>query len=56
VRLSLGSAIALLALVLAAGLAWFPRGKGGIADAAREEKTLQSEEGSRAGPEGAGLA
>ncbi|HWZ86288.1 MAG TPA: MFS transporter [Thermoanaerobaculia bacterium] len=56
IRLSLGSAIVLLGLVLAAGLAWFPRGKGGLADATREEKTLQSEESSRAGPEGAGLA
>jgi hypothetical protein len=57
IRLSLGSAIVVLALVLAAGFAWFPRGKGGIADARREAGALESVEASRAAsPEGAGLA
>jgi EmrB/QacA subfamily drug resistance transporter len=55
IRLSLGAAIALLALVLAAGIAWFPLGRGGLADATQEQKALESEETSRAAPEGAGL-
>jgi hypothetical protein len=37
-----------LALVLAAGFAWFPRGKG--ADAEREARALASEETAREGP------
>jgi hypothetical protein len=32
----------LLALILAAGFAWFPRGKGSIADAEREAQALAS--------------
>jgi EmrB/QacA subfamily drug resistance transporter len=55
IRLSLGSAIVVLVLVLAAGFAWFPRGKSGIADARREAGALESEEASRAAPEGTGL-
>lgn len=55
IRLSLGAAVVLLCVVLAAGLKWFPRGKGGIADATREQKSLETEESSRAGPESAGL-
>ena len=55
IRLSLGSAIVILTLVLAAGFAWFPRGRGAGADAAREASALESEEASRAAPEGAGL-
>jgi hypothetical protein len=55
IRISLGSAILVLALVLAAGFAWFPRGRGGIADAAREAGALESEEAGRVGPEGAGI-
>ena len=55
IRISLGSAMLVLALVLAAGFAWFPRGRGGIADATREEKALESEEAGRASPEGAGI-
>jgi len=34
----------------AAGFAWFPRGKGTIADAEREEQALESEETAREGP------
>ena len=34
----------------AAGFAWFPRGKGVIADAEREEQALESEETAREGP------
>jgi hypothetical protein len=37
-----------LALVLAAGFAWFPRGKG--ADTEREARALASEETAREGP------
>jgi MFS family permease len=44
IRFSLATAMVLLALVLAAGFAWFPRGKGTIADAEREAKALASEE------------
>jgi hypothetical protein len=39
-----------LTLVLAAGFAWFPRGKGAIADAEREARALESEETAREGP------
>jgi MFS family permease len=55
IRLSLAAAIVILALVLAAGIAWFPRGKGATADARREASTLESEEAARSSPEGAGL-
>jgi hypothetical protein len=44
IRFSLATATVLLALILAAGFAWFPRGKGSIADAEREAKALASEE------------
>ncbi len=44
IRISLASAIVVLALVLAAGWRWFPRGKGGVADARREEGAIESEE------------
>jgi MFS family permease len=47
IRFSLATAMVLLALVLVAGFAWFPRGKGSIADAEREAQTLASEETSR---------
>jgi predicted MFS family arabinose efflux permease len=47
IRFSLATAMVLLALVLAAGFAWFPRGKGAIADAEREAKALESEETAR---------
>jgi MFS family permease len=49
IRFSLATAMVFLALVLAAGFAWFPRGKGSIADAEREAKTLASEETAREG-------
>jgi EmrB/QacA subfamily drug resistance transporter len=44
IQLSLATAIVILALVLAAGYAWFPKGKGGIADAKREEGKLEAQE------------
>jgi MFS family permease len=44
IRFSLATAMVFLALVLAAGFAWFPRGKGTIADAEHEAKALASEE------------
>ena len=47
---SLATAMVFLALVLAAGFAWFPRGKGAIADAEREAQALESEETAREGP------
>ena len=47
IRFSLATAMVLLALVLAAGFAWFPRGKGSIADAEREAQALESEETAR---------
>src|SRR5262245_56378349 len=50
IRFSLATAMVLLALVLAAGFAWFPRGKGAIADAEREARALESEETAREGP------
>jgi hypothetical protein len=37
-------------IVLAAGFAWFPRGKSVVADAEREEQALESEETAREGP------
>jgi hypothetical protein len=39
-----------LAVVLAAGIAWFPRGSGSIADAEREARALASEETARESP------
>jgi hypothetical protein len=50
IRFSLGVAILVLALVLAAGVAWFPRGHGGIADARREAGALEREEMARGEP------
>jgi EmrB/QacA subfamily drug resistance transporter len=50
IRFSLATAMVFLALVLAAGFAWFPRGKGAIADAEREEQALESEETARESP------
>jgi MFS family permease len=47
IRLSLATAMISLAFVLAAGFAWFPRGKGSIADAEREAQALASEETAR---------
>ncbi|HEY7114928.1 MAG TPA: MFS transporter [Thermoanaerobaculia bacterium] len=47
IRVSLAAAIAVLALVLAAGYAWFPRGRGGIADARREAGLLEAREDRR---------
>ncbi len=50
IRFSLVTAIAFLAVVLAAGIAWFPRGNGSIADAQREARALASEETARESP------
>ena len=50
IRFSLATAMVFLTLVLAAGFAWFPRGKGAIADAEREAQALESEETAREGP------
>ena len=50
IHFSLATAMVFLTLVLAAGFAWFPRGKGAIADAEREEQALESEETAREGP------
>jgi hypothetical protein len=47
IRFSLAAAMGLLVFVLAAGFAWFPRGKGSVADAEREAKALASEETAR---------
>jgi EmrB/QacA subfamily drug resistance transporter len=44
IRFSLATAIAFLALVLAAGILWFPRGSGSIVGAEREARALASEE------------
>jgi len=44
IRISLAAAIGVLALVLLAGIRWFPGGTGGIADAKREEGTIEKEE------------
>ncbi len=48
IRVSLSVAIVLLALVLGAGYKWFPRGRGGIADAKREAGAIETEEQSQA--------
>ena len=53
IRISLSAAIVVLAFVLAAGWTWFPRGRGGLADARREAGALETEE-SRPAPEGLG--
>jgi EmrB/QacA subfamily drug resistance transporter len=50
IRFSLATAMVLLALVLVAGFAWFPGGKGSIADAERDAKALASEEIARESP------
>ena len=50
IRFSLGVAILVLALVFAAGFRWFPRGRGGIADAEREAGALEREESARSEP------
>ena len=50
IRFSLATAIALLAVVLAAGIVWFPRGSGSIAGAEREARALASEETARESP------
>jgi hypothetical protein len=50
IRFSLGVAILVLALVFAAGFAWFPRGHGGLTDAEREAGALEREESGRGGP------
>jgi MFS family permease len=47
IRFSLATAMVFLALVLAAGFAWFPRGKSSITDAEREAQALASEEAAR---------
>ena len=47
IRFSLATAMVLLALVLAAGFVWFPRGKHSIADAEREARAVASEEAVR---------
>mgnify|MGYP003581059372 FL=1 len=41
IRFSLGTAMGFLALVLAAGFVWFPRGKGSVADAERASVALE---------------
>jgi hypothetical protein len=53
IRISLATAIVVLALVLAAGYRYFPRGTGGIAEAKREAGALESEEAHRETEEGA---
>jgi len=50
IRFSLATAIVFLALVLAAGIVWFPRGSGSIAGAEREARALASEETTRESP------
>jgi uncharacterized protein (UPF0333 family) len=50
IRFSLATAIVFLAVVLAAGIVWFPRGGGSIADAEREARALTSEETARESP------
>jgi Na+/H+ antiporter NhaC len=50
IRFSLATAIAFLAVVLVAGIVWFPRGRGSIADAKREAQALASEETARENP------
>ncbi len=55
IRFSLAAATVFLGLVLAAGAAWFPRGRGGIADATREAAALEAEESARTGADGPAL-
>ena len=55
IRISLTAAAGVLLIVLAAGFIGFPRGRGASTDATREAAALESEEASRAAPEGAGL-
>ena len=50
IRFSLATAIVLLTVVLAAGIVWFPRGRGSIADAEREARALTAEETTCEGP------
>src|SRR5207253_10702669 len=50
IRFSLATAIVFLALVLAADIAWFPRGSVSIAGAEREAQALASEETARESP------
>jgi EmrB/QacA subfamily drug resistance transporter len=50
IRFSLATAIAFLAVVLAAGIAWFPRASGSVVDAEREARALASEETARESP------
>src|SRR5256885_10028641 len=50
IRFSLATAIAFLAVVLAAGIVWFPRGSGCIADAEHEARALASEDPARVTP------
>ena len=50
IRFSLATAMVFLALVLAGGIAWFPRGKGSVADAEREAHALAFEETTRETP------
>jgi len=47
IRWSLGVAVVILAAVFAAGVAGFPKGRGGMADASREAGRLEAEETSR---------
>ena len=44
IRLALATAVGLLAIVLAAGIVWFPRHKEAIADAEHEATKLEKEE------------
>ena len=44
IRLALASAVGLLAIVLAAGIIWYPRHQEAIADAEREATKLEKEE------------
>ena len=52
IRISLAAAMVFLALVLAAGFAGFPRGKGSITDAEREARKIESEESAFSGEPG----
>jgi EmrB/QacA subfamily drug resistance transporter len=52
IRISLSSGIAVLAVVLAAGIRWFPAGTGGLADAKREEGKIEVEESGEGGAGG----
>jgi EmrB/QacA subfamily drug resistance transporter len=53
IRWSLGAALVLIGVVFGAGFVFFPRGRGGLANAAREAGRLEREETARASPEGA---